>query len=109
MLRQANHQAVLRTRLVVVIVPVAAPAPAPPAVHHIIIAAHTNIQQAQAVQQHTNIQQAQAVQLDSKTVLILNHNTKTLQYFFICIKRKAVKANLVQNLHTFNISFSVIP
>ena len=98
MLRQANHRAVLRTRLVVVIVPVAAPAPAPPAVHHIIIAVT-----------HTNIQQAQAVQLDSKTVLILNHNTKTLQYFFICIKRKAVKANLVQNLHTFNISFSVIP
>lgn len=59
MLRQANHQAVLRTRLVVVIVPVAAPAPAPPAVHHIIIAVT-----------HTNIQQAQAVQLDSKTVLI---------------------------------------
>jgi hypothetical protein len=87
MLRQANHQAVLRTRLVVVIVPVAAPAPAPapPAVHHIIIAVT-----------HTNIQQAQAVQLDSKTVLILNHNTKTLQYFFICIKRKAVKANLVR-------------
>lgn len=85
MLRQANHQAVLRTRLVVVIVPVAAPAPAPPAVHHIIIAVT-----------HTNIQEAQAVQLDSKAVLILDHNTKTLQYFFICIKREAVKANLVR-------------
>jgi hypothetical protein len=71
MLRQANHRAVLRTRLVVVIVPVAVAAPAPPAVHHIIIAVT-----------HTIIQEAQAVQLDSKTLLILGHNTKTLQYFF---------------------------
>ena len=85
MLRQANHQAVLRTRLVVVIVPIAAPAPAPPAVHHIIIAVT-----------HTNIQQAQAVQLDSKTVPYLKSQHQNLQYFFICIKRKAVKANLVR-------------
>jgi hypothetical protein len=85
-LRQANHRAVLRTRLVVVIVPVAAPAPAPPAVHHIIIAVT-----------HTNIQEA--VQLHSKTVLILDHNTKTLQYCFICIKRKAVKALVREFAH----------
>ncbi|PWU79454.1 MAG: hypothetical protein DLM72_17270 [Candidatus Nitrosopolaris wilkensis] len=73
MLRQANHRTVLRTRLVVVIVPVAVAvaAPAPPAVHPIIIAVT-----------HTIIQEAQAVQLDSKTLLILDHNTKTLQYFF---------------------------
>jgi hypothetical protein len=74
MLRQANRRAVLRTRLVVVIVPVVALAPAPPAVHHIIIAVT-----------HTNIQQAQAVQLDSKTVLILNHNTKISSIFLFVL------------------------
>jgi hypothetical protein len=50
MLVQANQRVVLLTltRLVSVIVPVAAPAP--PAVHHIIIAVtHTIIQEAQAV------------------------------------------------------------
>jgi hypothetical protein len=56
MLIQANQRAVLRTRLVAVILPV--PAPAPPTVHHIIIAVT-----------HTIIQEAQAVQLDSKTIL----------------------------------------
>jgi hypothetical protein len=51
MLIQTNQRAVLLTRLVAVIVPVAAPALAPPAVHHIIIAVtHTIIQEAQVVQ-----------------------------------------------------------
>jgi len=67
MLIKGNQQAVLRIRLVAVIVPVAASV-----VHRIIVAVI-----------HTIMQEAQAVQLDSKTTLILDHNTENPHLFFI--------------------------